>query len=80
MVSVRMFAALRDLAGASRTTVDAGTVGEVCTVLSGRYGERWAEVLSRSAVLVGGEAARPDQPVGDDTEVALLPPVSGGGV
>jgi molybdopterin converting factor small subunit len=35
-------------------------------------------VLNGSRVWVNGDEAEPDTPVGDDDEVAVIPPVSGG--
>jgi len=37
-----------------------------------------APTLSRLAIAVDGELARPDTPLSEGCEVALLPPVSGG--
>lgn len=43
-----------------------------------RYGDRFAEVLATAKVWKNGEPAADDDPVSDDDEVAVLPPVSGG--
>ena len=43
-----------------------------------RYGDRFAEVLRTCKVWVDGEPAERDDPVGAGSEVAILPPVSGG--
>lgn len=56
------------------------TVREVLDVARARYGDRFSEVLAGSRVWVNGEPARDDDPVGDDDELAVLPPVSGGAV
>ena len=43
-----------------------------------RFGEPFSTVLDGSRLWVNGEEADPDTPVGDDDEVAVIPPVSGG--
>jgi MoaD family protein len=77
-VSVRLFAALRDLAGASRVQAEGATVGEVVAGLSERYGERFAAIVRAGSVVVDGERAAADRRLANGEEVALLPPVSGG--
>ena len=79
-VRVRLFASLRELAGESAAQVEvpagscAGDVWDACV-------RRWPALATRrqSTVLaVNQEFAKPDLPVHDGDEVALLPPVSGG--
>ena len=77
-VSVRLFASLRDLAGAARVEADGATVGDVVAELSARYGERFAGIARAGSVIVDGERASADRALAGDEEVALLPPVSGG--
>jgi molybdopterin synthase catalytic subunit/molybdopterin synthase sulfur carrier subunit len=77
-VTVRLFAALRELAGASRVEAHGTTVAEVVADLSARYGERFAGIARAGSVVVDGERANPDDRLTGDEEVALLPPVSGG--
>ncbi|HET6777153.1 MAG TPA: MoaD/ThiS family protein [Actinomycetota bacterium] len=77
-VSVRLFAALRELAGDSRVQAEGRTVGEVVASLSEQYGQRFASVARAGSVVVDGERASEDRPLADGEEVALLPPVSGG--
>ena len=76
---LRLFAAAREAAGTGRDVVEASTVGEVLEVARARYGDRFAEVLDRSRVWLNGEPVAPTTPVGARDEVAVLPPVSGGG-
>jgi molybdopterin synthase catalytic subunit len=81
-VRVRLFAALRELAGASEVDVDdpdGGTVDAVLHQLSVRYGARFDRVMASGSVVVNGEPVGRDHIVRRDDEVALLPPVSGGG-
>jgi MoaD family protein len=79
MVNVRLFAVLRELAGASEVEADGKTAGDVVDVLSSRYGERFAQIAAVGSVVVNGERAARSTPVAAEDEVALLPPVSGGG-
>lgn len=78
IVKVRLFAALRELAGASEVEVEGETVGEVVAELSARYGERFEKVARVGSVVVDGERASLDSALSGSEEVALLPPVSGG--
>ena len=77
-VTVRLFAALREVAGSSRVEADGETVGEVVATLSERFGARFASVASAGSVVVDGERAEPSLRLAEGQEVALLPPVSGG--
>jgi MoaD family protein len=80
-VRVRLFAALREQAGAGEVTDVAGrTVGELADALSARFGERFASTASVSSFVVNGERASRSTPVAEGDEVAILPPVSGGSI
>ena len=61
-IRVRLFAALREEAGASHLESEGATAGEVVDALGRRFGER----ADRATALVEGD------------ELALLPPVAGG--
>ena len=78
VVKVRLFAALRELAGASEVEAEAETVGEVIEVLSARYGERFSRIVEVGSAVVEGERVSRETAMADGQEVALLPPVSGG--
>jgi len=79
VVKVRLFAALRELAGSNQVEVEAGSVAELVEALSHRYGERFEKVARAGSVVVDGERAGPETALkGGSQEVALLPPVSGG--
>lgn len=79
-VRVRLFAALRDLAGSAHVEAEGATVAEVLDALCARYGERFERVARAGSVVVDGERAEPATPLEGREEVALLPPVSGGGI
>lgn len=78
MVVLRLFAAAREAAGTGNDHLPGATVGEVLEAARARYGEGFVAVLEASRVWVNGQPASPDDAVGDDDEVAVLPPVSGG--
>lgn len=78
MAVLRLFAAARIAAGTDRDLVPGGTVAEVLAAASQRYGDEFDAVLATCAVWRNGDPAAADDPVGDDDEVAVLPPVSGG--
>ena len=78
MIKVRLFAALRELAGASEVEAEGRTAGEVADVLSTRFGERFGQIAAVGSLVVNGERADRITAVADGDEVALLPPVSGG--
>jgi molybdopterin converting factor small subunit len=78
MAVLRLFAAARVAAGTARDSVPGGSVDEILAAASERYGSDFAAVLDTCAVWVNGAPATGAQAVGDDDEVAVLPPVSGG--
>jgi len=77
-IRVRLFASLREEAGASEVEAAGKTAGEVADALSSRYGEKFAAVAAVSSFVVNGERASRSTPVAEGDEVAVLPPVSGG--
>lgn len=78
VVRVRLFAVLREIAGAGYIQVAGATAGEVRSALSEQFGEKFAAVAARSSLIVDGERATPETPLTGSEEVAILPPVSGG--
>jgi molybdopterin synthase sulfur carrier subunit len=78
VVKVRLFAALRELAGSSEVEAEGDTVGEVVERLSARFGERFERVAHAGSIVVNEERASPDTTLSGGEAVALLPPVSGG--
>ena len=58
-VTVRLFAALRELAGSSSVEAEGATVGEVVQALSARYGERFASDRPGGLGRGGGRTRRP---------------------
>ncbi|MDP9343828.1 MAG: MoaD/ThiS family protein [Actinomycetota bacterium] len=78
MASVRLFAALRELAGTSTVDVHGDSVQDLVGALSEKYGSRFGEIARAGTVVVDGERASFDRRLEGTEEVALLPPVSGG--
>ena len=79
-VTVLLFAAHRDLAGADRTVVslpDRATVAAVLAELRGRGGG-WAALPERAAVAVNRRYAHMETELAEGDDVALIPPVAGG--
>ncbi|HEX6844629.1 MAG TPA: MoaD/ThiS family protein [Actinomycetota bacterium] len=77
-VRVRLFAALRELAGSGEVTAEGRTVGEVADAVAGVYGDRFAKIAGVSTFVLNGERAARETPIADGDEMAILPPVSGG--
>jgi molybdopterin converting factor subunit 1 len=79
-VTVRLFARLRDIAGAaelSRDLASGATISDLWRQLAGEFPElaRYERSISTA---INADYARMDQVVGDGDEIAFLPPVSGG--
>jgi molybdopterin synthase sulfur carrier subunit len=78
MAKLRLFANLREIAGTSKLDVPSETVGGVIEAASEKFGADFRRGVETSRVWVNGETAALDDPVADDDEVVLIPPVSGG--
>jgi len=79
-VTVRLFARLRDIAGAAelaRDVAPGATVGAVWRDLARDFPQLAAYERTISSA-VNADYARMDQAVRDGDEIAFLPPVSGG--
>jgi molybdopterin converting factor small subunit len=75
---VRLFANLRELAGASEVEIPGDTVGAILGEAAHRYGPEFEHSLQAARVWLNGDQAAAGDPVTDIDEVALIPPVSGG--
>jgi molybdopterin converting factor subunit 1 len=79
-VTVRLFARLRDVTGASELARDlpsGATIGDVWRQLAREFPELAGYERSISSA-INADYARMDQVIGDGDEIAFLPPVSGG--
>lgn len=75
---LRLFARAREVAGTASDSISAPTVDEVIAQAVNRYGPEFAALLPTCRIWLNGEAVSGSTSVGDDDEVAVLPPVSGG--
>ena len=80
MARLRLFAGLRQVAGTGRAEIPGDSVDEVLRAASATYGSEFERGLGTANVWVNGEPATGATTVGEDDEVAVLPPVSGGTV
>jgi len=78
MARLRLFANLRELAGASQVEIEGDTVGAILDEAADRYGAEFGRRLGYARVWLNGQPATAGDPVGDLDELALIPPVSGG--
>lgn len=78
MATLRLFASARVAAGTGRAEIPGGTVADVLAGAERRFGPGFSRVLGGCAVWCNGEPVDVSTPVGEDDEVAVLPPVSGG--
>ncbi len=78
MPTVRLFAQLKDVVGASRTEIPASSLNEALHRLVDQYGPGFGEMLAQCVVWVNGEPADSATMLGESDELAILPPVSGG--
>jgi molybdopterin converting factor subunit 1 len=79
-VTVRLFARLRDIAGATELVRDlapGATIGDLWRQLAGEFPELSQYERSISTA-VNTDYARMDHVIGEGDEIAFLPPVSGG--
>jgi molybdopterin converting factor subunit 1 len=79
-VTVRLFARLRDLAGAAELVRDVEAPATVQTIWRSLVADfpAIAEYERSMSVAVNADYARMTAPVADGDEVAFMPPVSGG--
>ncbi len=78
MARLRLFAGLRQAAGASEVEFAGDSVEKVLAAAAEAYGSDFERGLATAKVWVNGEPAVAATPVGESDEVAVLPPVSGG--
>jgi molybdopterin synthase sulfur carrier subunit len=78
MAKLRLFANLREIAGTSRVDIPASTVSEVVDAAADKFGPEFKRGLETSRIWLNGEETDMEAFVGDDDEVVILPPVSGG--
>lgn len=78
MATLRLFASIREIAGTSEITFEAGTVEELISEAIKNFGKDFASLVPTCRIWVNGNPANMEDAVTSADEVALLPPVSGG--
>jgi molybdopterin converting factor small subunit len=59
-------------------TLPGHTVSGIIAAAEEQFGEPFSRIVAISNIWVNGDVVEPDARVGDDDEVAVIPPVSGG--
>jgi molybdopterin synthase catalytic subunit len=79
-ITVKLFAILRDRAGTPELSLDLPAGATVATAgeLLGERLPALRDFLPRVAYAVNRDYAKPDAPLSDGDELAVIPPVSGG--
>jgi molybdopterin converting factor small subunit len=78
MARLRLFGPAREAAGLSTVRLPGKSVAAVIAAAEEHFGDPFSQILAVSNIWLNGESVEPDTPVGDDDEVAVIPPVSGG--
>jgi molybdopterin converting factor small subunit len=78
VVSALFFGPLVDLVGCRRDELDGRTINELVLEAQRRYGDATALALRSCSIWVDGEPIARDVEIPERSEVAFLPPVSGG--
>ena len=78
MARVRLFANLREIAGSSQVDIEGDTVGAVVDALGERFGPEFRRHMQTARLWKNGHEGSSEDPVRDDDELAVIPPVSGG--
>ncbi len=87
IVSVRLYASARELAGTAEDQVEAENLGDLLRKLSDRYGPHFSKLVSRGAgdegmvILLNGRNVNPrlsNLSLNQNDEICIFPPVSGG--
>jgi molybdopterin converting factor small subunit len=78
MAKLRLFAGMREIAGTSRVDIPAGTIAELVEAASEKFGPDFRKGMETARIWLNGDEASLSDPVTEDDEVVILPPVSGG--
>ena len=78
MAILRLFASVKQMAGTGSVILSGATVADVVEEASQRYGAEFSAMARNCRIWLNGNPTEIDNPVSDDDEIALLPPVSGG--
>ena len=78
MATLRLFESVKQMAGTGSVILSGGTVSDVLEEAAKRFGSEFSDVSKNCRIWLNGNPTEIDNPVSDDDEIALLPPVSGG--
>jgi sulfur-carrier protein len=78
VATLLLFAAAREAAGTRSLQLPGATVGDVLDAAVAQCGDHLAKVIAHSKVWLDGDETDRSAAVTDRSEVAVLPPVSGG--
>ncbi len=81
MATLLLFGAISEIAGSKREEIEASTLGELLESVNARFGERFGRALEHCAIAIDGktvDSVDPATPIEPGSEIAVLPPVSGG--
>ncbi len=78
MVTALFFGPLVDLTGCRKDHLAGRTIDELVLEARRRYGDSLAQALASCSIWVDGESVDRDIEISERSEVAFLPPVSGG--
>ena len=78
MATLRLFASVKQMAGTGSVILSGSTVSDVVEEASTRFGAEFSDMAKNCRIWLNGESVPGLTPVGDNDEVAVLPPVSGG--
>ncbi|KJF16538.1 MULTISPECIES: MoaD/ThiS family protein [Acidithrix] len=78
MATLLFFAQFKDITGKTKISIDAKTVGEAIAFARQSFGTKFEELLLVSKVWLDGDEVPLDTELSNNSELAFLPPVSGG--
>lgn len=78
MIKLLFFANLRETVGTRSLEVPAESLDKIVDQLISKYGPHFKDQLQQCRIWVDGNEATMEQEIRDGSEVAFLPPVSGG--
>ncbi len=78
MIKLLFFANLRETVGARSLEVPPETLDKIVDQLISKFGPHFKDQLQQCRIWVDGNEATVGQEISDGSEVAFLPPVSGG--
>ncbi|MDA8263261.1 MAG: MoaD/ThiS family protein [Actinomycetota bacterium] len=78
MAVVKLFAQLREIVGRGEVRVEASTVDQAVSEIAAQAGESFKALMPHCRIWLDGEPASGSDQVTAESEIAILPPVSGG--